>query len=140
MLPVAPNLVHCDFVVCAIVDIRSLDVGGARRDKVRCGTVKFRWCSCLTRWQNFLDLVQHLLPRHAHEIGRRQVLVLAVQQPDWWAVRLPPECIAYDLVRLCNVHLRRDNATLVVDAHQHTHSEIEYNPCHDPGFAEAEAR
>ena len=81
----------------------------------------------------FLELGDHGVGRHAHEVGGGHVGVLAVEEPDGGAVRFPPERLG-DVVGGGEVDLRGDDAALVVDAHEGGHGQVKGQPGGDPGL------
>jgi hypothetical protein len=132
MLPIAPNLLQTDLLPAVKFRVRIKKVCGARSDEVYGIPVYSRRFAGPASGEDARNFLEHLRSRHTHQIDRLELFVFAVQEPDRWAVRLPPKSVRDRLVGLCNVHLHRNDATLVVDAHQHTQSDVEENPAAYP--------
>lgn len=74
-----------------------------------------------------LQQLNHVIPRHTHQIRRIDLMILAVKQPSWRTVCLPPERLAY-VVLLRNPSLDRNRSTLVVDSKEHCSQNVEDEP------------
>lgn len=120
--------------------------GGCRGNKIHGGGSR-------AAWNSLVEMLDHLESGDTHQIGRGDVvLVLRTEKPPWRGVSLPPKHrrfrVCFDALRYCigrddirHGQLRRDDAALVIDAHEETHDCVEYDPdCkEDPGAMQTNA-
>lgn len=83
-----------------------------------------------------LQLREHCLARHAHEIRRGDVRIPTVEEPAGRGVSFPPENLAHVLL-FGQESLHGNHAALVVYAENHARENVEKDPCAGPEASEA---